>query len=308
MSGEWKAPATCKRTLRPRRPSVTSSSASSRPETTVWRGVLKFAATTAPPDFSAASATASASAPIRATIPPGFSFDASFIRRSRSATSRAPSRSPRLPAAWAAAYSPSEWPATTSALIPASRKRYRRSTELAKTESWYGTASSPTQSSTASRTEPLISPPAVPWPGKTKARFISLPRNLDPVQVRSPGQTEPEAHGDDVPALLHLVVDVRVRERDASSRRIPEPVQVDDHAVLRHLHLLHGGAYYACICLVGDDVLDLVGREPVARDKLLNHIRQYPHGELEDFSAVLEELLVVARVSSAPERGSPAVG
>src|ERR687897_568897 len=106
MSGEWKAPDTSSFTFRPLTRSATSSSASFCPEMTVWRGVLKFAATTIPSAFSAALSTLAGSAPIRATIPPGLCLEASLIRRSLSATSRTPSARPRLPAAWAAAYSP----------------------------------------------------------------------------------------------------------------------------------------------------------------------------------------------------------
>src|SRR5215213_5060872 len=121
MSGEWKAPATSSSTLRPRTFSATPSSAPFSPEMTVCRGVLKLAATTTPSASLAARTTSMGSAPIRATIPPGFSTAASFISRSLSATSRTASSSPRLPAACAAAYSPRECPATTSASIPASR-------------------------------------------------------------------------------------------------------------------------------------------------------------------------------------------
>ena len=51
MSGEWKAPDTSSFTFRPLTRSATSSSASFCPEMTVWRGVLKFAATTIPSGF-----------------------------------------------------------------------------------------------------------------------------------------------------------------------------------------------------------------------------------------------------------------
>src|SRR5215212_3544381 len=65
--------------------------------------------------------------------------------------------------------------------------------------------------------------------------------------------------------------------------------------------------YYACICLMGDDVLDIVYRDPVARHELLDHVGEYSDGEFEDLTAVLEELFVVARVTRPPQRGPPAV-
>ena len=145
MSGEWKAPATCSSTLRPRTLSadVLERSVLARDDR-LPRGVEVGRHDDAVGLLCDAWTTPSGSAPIRATIPPGFSAAASFISRSLSATSRTAVLEPRLPAACAAAYSPSECPATTSASTPASRNRYRRSTELAKTESWYGTSSSPT--------------------------------------------------------------------------------------------------------------------------------------------------------------------
>src|SRR5215212_315969 len=154
---------------------------------------------------------------------------------------------------------------------------------------------------------PVISPPTVPCPGKTMARSIP-PLKLDPVQVRSPGQAKPEADGNDVLSRLERVVDVGVGERDARRRGIPEPVEVDHDPVLGYLHLPYRGSYYACICLVGYDVLDLIRRESVAGEKLLDHVGQYPDGELEDLAAVLVELFVACRVAGAPEWGSPSVG
>src|SRR5215217_8571691 len=112
---------------------------------------------------------------------------------------------------------------------------------------------------------PVISPPMVPCPGKTMARSIPPPLELDPVQVRSPGQAKPEANGYDVFSRLQRVVDVGVGERDARRRSITEPVEVDHDPVLGYLHLPHRGTYYACICLMGYQVLDLVRRKPVAR-------------------------------------------
>src|SRR5215217_3298133 len=98
------------------------------------------------------------------------------------------------------------------------------STEPANTATWYGTSRSPIWASTASRAAPLIFPPTVPCPGKTTARSIPAFCKSDPVQVRSPGQPEPEADGDDVPSRLHRLVDIGVGERDARGRSIPEPV------------------------------------------------------------------------------------
>src|SRR5215211_6482835 len=59
---------------------------------------------------------------------------------------------------------------------------------------------------------------------------------------------------------------------------------------------------------MGYQVLDLVRRKPVSGEQLLDHIGQYPDGELEDLAAVLEELLVVSGVAGPTERGAPAVG
>ncbi len=67
-----------------------------------------MAATTTPPASSATRTTSVGSAPIKATIRPGLWRAASFISLSLAATSRTASSSPRLPAACAAAYSPSE--------------------------------------------------------------------------------------------------------------------------------------------------------------------------------------------------------
>src|SRR5215210_6435644 len=66
--------------------------------------------------------------------------------------------------------------------------------------------------------------------------------------------------------------------------------------------------YYACICLVGYDVLDLLRRESVAGEKLLDHVGKYPDRELEDFTAILKELLVACWMPGPSERGPPAVG
>src|SRR5215203_3032131 len=148
----------------------------------------------------------------------------------------------------------------------------------------------------------------VPCPGKTTACSIPPSRNSDPVEVRGPGQAEPEANGDHVLPWLQRVVDVRVGERDARRRGIAEPVEVDHDPVFGYLHIPHGRPYYACIRLVGYQVLDLLGRESVAREKLLDHVGQYPDGELEDLAAVLKELFLACRVPGPSERGSPAVG
>ena len=43
----------------------------------------------------------------------------------------------------------------------------------------------------------------------------------------------------------------------------------------RYLHLPGGGSYYACICLMGYQVLDLIRRECVAGRGLLDHVGQY---------------------------------
>jgi hypothetical protein len=59
---------------------------------------------------------------------------------------------------------------------------------------------------------------------------------------------------------------------------------------------------------MGYQVLDLVRRKPVSGEELLDHLGQYPYGELEDLAAVLEELLVVSWVAGPTERGAPAVG
>src|SRR5215210_1207127 len=162
--------------------------------------------------------------------------------------------------------------------------------------------------STASRAAPLISPPTVPCPGKTTARSIPAFCKSDPVQVRSPGQSEPEADGNDVLSRLQRAVDIGVGERDASRRSIPEPVEVDHDPVLGYLHLPHRRTYYACICLMGYYVLDLPGRECVAREELLDHLGKYFDGELEDLAAVLEEFVLVAGVPGASQRRPRAVG
>src|SRR5215210_1430298 len=162
--------------------------------------------------------------------------------------------------------------------------------------------------STASRAAPVILPPTVPCPGKTTARSSLALCKSDPVQVRSPGQSEPEADGDDVPSRLHRLVDIGVGERDARRRSIPEPVEVDHDPVLGYLHLAHGRTYYACIRLMGYYVLDLPGRECVAREELLDHLGQYLDGELEDLAAVLKEFIVVAGVPGSSQRRPSAVG
>src|SRR3712207_833322 len=133
-------------------------------------------------------------------------------------------------------------------------------------------------------------------------------RLLDPVQVSGPREPEPETDGDHVPAALHLLVDVRVGERDARRRRVPEPVQVEHDPLLRDVHLLRRRAYYACICLVRDDELDVVRAQAVAGEELLEHLRQDADGELEDLAAVLVELVRVAWLPGPAERGAPAVG
>src|SRR4028118_1271066 len=159
----------------------------------------------------------------------------------------------------------------------------------------------------ASATSPVTFPPALPSPGNTPPRTPAMPL-LDPVQVGGPREPEPEPDGDHVLAALHPVEDVRVGERDAPRRRVPEPVQVDHDPLLRDVHLLGRRAYDARVCLVRDDELDVVGREAVAGEELLDHLGQDADGELEDLAAVLVELVRISRLAGAPERGALAVG
>src|SRR5215212_4140081 len=140
------------------------------------------------------------------------------------------------------------------------------------------------------------------------ARRISLSIALDPVQVRSPGQPETETNRDDEPTRLEAAVDVRIRERDARRRSVPETVQIHHDPILRYLHLASRCLYYACIGLVRDDVLDIVEGDCVTSEELLHHLGQDADGELEDLAAVLVELVIVAGVACAAQRSHPAVG
>src|SRR5215210_6731821 len=54
--------------------------------------------------------------------------------------------------------------------------------------------------------------------------------------------------------------------------------------------------------------LDLLGRECVAREELLDHLGQYFDGELEDLAAVLKEFILVAGVPGSSQRRPSAVG
>src|SRR3712207_7878762 len=52
----------------------------------------------------------------------------------------------------------------------------------------------------------------------------------------------------------------------------------------RYIYLPRRRLYYACIGLVGDDVLHIDERDAVAGEELLDHLGQDPHGELEDLA------------------------
>src|SRR5215208_42831 len=133
---------------------------------------------------------------------------------------------------------------------------------------------------TASSTSPEHSPPPLPWPGNTMAHRISPPSmSLDPVQIGSPRQPEAETNRYYVPARLQLLVDVRVRKRNARRRSVPETVQVHHDLLLRYRHLPRRCLYYACIGLMGDDVLDFVGGDSVTSEEFLEHLGQDAHGE-----------------------------
>src|SRR4028118_2119591 len=159
----------------------------------------------------------------------------------------------------------------------------------------------------ASATSPVTFPPALPWPGKTTARIRAMPL-LDPVQAGGPREPEPEPDGDHGLAAFHPVEDVRVGERDAPSRSVPEPVQVDHDPLLRDVHLLGRRSYDARVCLVRDDELDVVGREAVAGEQLLEHLGEDADGELEDLAAVLVELVRVTGLAGSSKSSALAVG
>ena len=119
MSGEWKAriPRVTFRRARARSLSRAHPSARRRRSGAGY----EFAATTMPLASSAALRRLSGSAPIRATIPPGCSLDASFIRRSLSPRANTVSET-EAPRAWAAAYSRASGRQHVG-LSPASRNR-----------------------------------------------------------------------------------------------------------------------------------------------------------------------------------------
>ena len=59
---------------------------------------------------------------------------------------------------------------------------------------------------------------------------------------------------------------------------------------------------------MGDDVLDFVRGDAVAGEEFFGHLREDPGGELEDFAAVLVELVLGARMTGPPQGRHPAVG
>lgn len=115
ISGEWKAWDTASRLVfRPRavKCAAMDRASVSSPEMTTARGPLSAAM----PVAGVSSGSTSSSAASTATIAPP--CGRARISRPRAATRRAASGSVRTPATWAAASSPTEWPARKSGRIP----------------------------------------------------------------------------------------------------------------------------------------------------------------------------------------------
>jgi hypothetical protein len=117
-SGEWKACETgsfWQRTPRAVKRSQTASTAAAAPEITVWVGALTAAIDSCAANGATASATSASAAKMAAIAPPAGS---DCISRPRSAISASACGKLITPARQAAAYSPTEWPITTSGVMP----------------------------------------------------------------------------------------------------------------------------------------------------------------------------------------------
>src|SRR5215211_2171988 len=103
-----------------------------------------------------------------ATIPPGHSLAASARKWSRCATSQSPVSKSKQPAAYAAPYSPSECPATTSGRTCSSRLSSASLAARAKSLTWSGIRS-PTTRRILGRSSAAGSNTPPPCPGNTNA-------------------------------------------------------------------------------------------------------------------------------------------
>ncbi len=117
-SGEWKACETRSLRVRALTREAISSTAASPPEITTASGPLTAAMPTSRP--SSSGSTSASEAAIASIAPPAGS---ACISRARSETSVQASGSDSTPATWAAAISPTEWPTSTSGVMPSEVSR-----------------------------------------------------------------------------------------------------------------------------------------------------------------------------------------
>ncbi|GLY16576.1 hypothetical protein Kisp01_35910 [Kineosporia sp. NBRC 101677] len=135
IRAEWKACETRSRRTRlprARKSSSSPSTACASPETTTDSGPFTAAIET-PSTSPRAVSIASSLTPTAPMAPPS---GRACMSRARLATSRAAPSRLSTPAAWAAAISPTEWPATASGVIPAAASSATRPTSTANRPVW----------------------------------------------------------------------------------------------------------------------------------------------------------------------------